>query len=232
MTRPASEQPARILLVEGQNDRHVVLHLCNRDSHFQIIEPTDSEESDAPYVVILPKPSSSFHIMVTNGINNLLDSIGPQIIVPDRQAVGILVDANDDFTARWDAVANRLSQEGIDPPASPDSAGTIIDTESKPRVGIWLMPDNTSPGELEDFVVQMIPAGDFGTRNFDREIMGTMTKFSVPKECGRCPIATLRRFRQKIESSSRARHREPSCMPGWRPGKTLGKWAWLLKRRI
>ena len=160
MTRPASEQPARILLVEGQNDRHVVLHLCNRDSHFQIIEPTDSEESDAPYVVILPKPSSSFHIMVTNGINNLLDSIGPQIIVPDRQAVGILVDANDDFTARWDAVANRLSQEGIDPPASSNLAGTIIDTEGKPRVGIWLMPDNTSPGELEDFVVQMIPAGD------------------------------------------------------------------------
>ena len=207
MTRPASEQPARILLVEGQNDRHVVGHICAR---LQL--------------------ALSFSIVDKDGIDNLQSSIFTEINDSDRQTVGILVDANDDFTARWDAVANRLSQEGIDPPASPDSAGTII--ESKPRVGIWLMPDNTSPGELEDFVVQMIPAGDFGTRNFDREIMGTMTKFSVPKGCGRCPIATLRRFRQKIESSLRARPREPSCMPGWRPGKTLGKWAWLLKRRI
>ena len=29
-----------------------------------------------------------------------------------------------------------------------------------PRVGVWLMPDNESPGELEDFVAQMIPDGD------------------------------------------------------------------------
>ena len=29
-----------------------------------------------------------------------------------------------------------------------------------PRVGVWLMPDNQSPGELEDFVAQMIPDGD------------------------------------------------------------------------
>ena len=29
-----------------------------------------------------------------------------------------------------------------------------------PRVGIWLMPDNQSLGELEDFVAQMIPDND------------------------------------------------------------------------
>ena len=29
-----------------------------------------------------------------------------------------------------------------------------------PRIGIWLMPDNQSPGELEDFVAQMIPGSD------------------------------------------------------------------------
>lgn len=29
-----------------------------------------------------------------------------------------------------------------------------------PRVGVWLMPDNRSAGELEDFVQRMIPDGD------------------------------------------------------------------------
>ena len=31
---------------------------------------------------------------------------------------------------------------------------------ARPRVGIWLMPDNQSPGEIEDFVAAMIPDGD------------------------------------------------------------------------
>ena len=29
-----------------------------------------------------------------------------------------------------------------------------------PRVGIWLMPDNNSPGEIEDFIAMMIPCND------------------------------------------------------------------------
>ena len=29
-----------------------------------------------------------------------------------------------------------------------------------PRIGIWVMPDNQSVGELEDFVAQMIPDHD------------------------------------------------------------------------
>ena len=29
-----------------------------------------------------------------------------------------------------------------------------------PRVGIWLMPDNSSGGELEDFLSGLVPSGD------------------------------------------------------------------------
>ena len=137
MTRPThpDSKPPYILLVEGQNDKHVVGHICAR---LQL--------------------ALSFSIVDKDGIDNLQSSIFTEINDSDRQTVGILVDANDNLTARWDAVTEQIRRAGIDPPASPDSAGTII--ESKPRVGIWLMPDNTSPGELEDFVVQMIPAGD------------------------------------------------------------------------
>ena len=125
----------RVLLVEGADDEHVVWHLCNR--HQAIPE---------------------FSIRDKKGIEGLLEDIGLEILDPRRKAVGILVDANDDLDARWNAVANRLREENIEVPSDPEPTGTIID--STPRVGIWLMPNNESPGEIENFVSEMIPNDD------------------------------------------------------------------------
>lgn len=125
----------RVLLVEGPNDKHVVLHLCN-----------------------FHKEVPKFCILDKEGIEVLLEDIGSEILAPGRKAVGIVVDANDDLDARWNAVANRLREESIEVPNSPELTGTIID--SNPRVGIWLMPNNTSSGELENFVSEMIPDDD------------------------------------------------------------------------
>ena len=125
----------RVLLVEGPDDEHVVRHLRNRHQ-------------------AMPE----FCIRNKEGIAKLLEDIGLEILAPSRKAVGILVDANDDLDARWSAVADRLREENIEVPSNPELTGIIID--STPRVGIWLMPDNTSPGELENFVSKMIPGDD------------------------------------------------------------------------
>ena len=135
MARSISPSSDSVLLVEGQDDKHVVLQLCDRH-----------------------QSPPAFSILDKGSIDQLLSSIGPEIKVSGRQAVAILADANDNVTTRWDAVRGQLSKAGIRSPTSPDSAGTIID--GTPRVGIWLMPDNRSSGELEDFVVKMIPVGD------------------------------------------------------------------------
>ena len=135
MVSPPSTSQAHILLVEGPDDKHVIRHL--RDRH---------------------QPTPTFSISDKEGITNLLPSISPEIKASERRAVGIVVDANDDLNARWDAVTHHLRRANIQAPSSPDPTGTIID--DRPRVGIWLMPDNTAPGELEDFVMRMIPAGD------------------------------------------------------------------------
>ena len=91
-------------------------------------------------------------------IKQLLPGIRGEILAEGRVAVGILADANDDPQARWQAIADRLRDADITPPASPSVGGTII--EGTPRVGVWLMPDNQSPGELEDFIAKMIPTDD------------------------------------------------------------------------
>lgn len=122
--------------MEGQNDKHVIGHLWQR------IYGSDL----------------SFCISDKQSVEQLLRSIGTEAMTPGREALGIVVDANDNICKRWEAVADRLRGAGIDPPTRLDPAGAVID--GTPRVGIWLMPDNASTGELEDFVAKMVPSDD------------------------------------------------------------------------
>ncbi len=126
------ESAPKVLLVEGVDDKHVVRHL--RQSLGLKL---------------------TFEFRVKDGIDNLLKGIPGEIKVSGRQAVGILADANEDIQARWQAIANRLSDAGVQPPDAPDREGAII--QGKPRVGVWLMPDNHNSGALEDFVVKLVP---------------------------------------------------------------------------
>ena len=124
-----------VLLVEGQDDMHVVRHFCDRSP-----------------------PIPQFCTLDKGGLDKLLPAIGVEIKVSGRKSVGIVVDANNDLQCRWDAVVNSLKAIHILPPDNPDPAGTII--SSTPRIGVWLMPNNQLSGELEDFVQEMIPDED------------------------------------------------------------------------
>ena len=113
------------MLVEGQDDEHVVGHLRQRN---------------------LPMPE--FGIISRNSLSELLSAIEADVLAPGRTAVGILIDADGNVQSRWQAVADRLLRANIEAPARPDPWGTIID--GRPRIGVWLMPNNEAPGELED----------------------------------------------------------------------------------
>lgn len=124
-----------VLLVEGADDEHVVRHLWK-----------------------LKDTSSDFEIIDKRGVKPLLDSIRVEVRAPGRRAVGIVVDADDHPEHRWNAISDRLRRAHVTPPSAPAPAGTIID--GRPRIGVWLMPNNQSRGELEDFVARMIPEED------------------------------------------------------------------------
>ena len=126
-----------VLLVEGADDEHVVRQLCRRYEEFP-----------------------AFSVKVTGNDAKLLDAIGPALIVPGRRAVGVLTDADDDLQSRWNELSLRFVEEGINTPEVPDSGGTIMETEDGLHIGIWVMPDNASTGETEDFIQRMIPVGD------------------------------------------------------------------------
>ena len=125
------------MLVEGNDDFNVVWRIAEMSAIHQ------------------------FHIRESEGIDNLLADIDPQVRVEGRRALGILVDANDDLNTRWQAVSDRLAPLGISLPPDPDPAGAIIPAQNDmPRVGVWLWPNNRNPGELEDFIISLIPQDD------------------------------------------------------------------------
>jgi hypothetical protein len=78
--------------------------------------------------------------------------------------LGIILDADTDLQARWQAVTARLQMAGYNSiPVSPVADGTVIESPLNsllPRVGIWLMPNNLLPGILEDFLRFLVPDGD------------------------------------------------------------------------
>lgn len=153
-------QPPKVFLVEGPDDKHVVLHLWKR-----------LRQSEPP-----------FNIVDKGNIDELLKAIEPEIRVPDRAAVGIVVDANNDPNARWAAISHRLREAGIVPSAALSFDGTI--TGGTPRIGVWLMPDNQSTGEIEDFVQRMIPHDDPAwplAQQYIRDIPEEARKFRATK---------------------------------------------------
>ena len=137
-----SDSHPRVLLVEGPDDKHVVIHLSERSELEQ-----------------------NFWIIEKEGKDKLIDSIVLEARTPGRTVLGIVLDANNNPDARWQALTDRLNRlrqedhfELPELPEQPNPSGTII--EGRLRVGVWLMPDNRSTGELEDFVGSMIPSGD------------------------------------------------------------------------
>ena len=134
MGRRASKN---ILLVEGKDDEHVFYHLL---TYHKIPE--------------------RFRIKDKNGVSNLLETLEVELQGSELERLGIVVDADTNLASRWQSLRDILSALGYPMPATPDRNGTIIEQKDWPVVGIWLMPNNTLPGMLEDFMGYLIPSED------------------------------------------------------------------------
>lgn len=96
------------------------------------------------------------------GIDALVSSITTEASASDVRSLGIVVDANHYPDRRWQKVREPLRKLGYTMPRSPDAGGSILPPPNPTlsAVGLWMMPDNVSPGALEDFVCALLPDGD------------------------------------------------------------------------
>ena len=133
-----------LLVVEGTSDQHTVFHLCRTHR---------------------PGFEAVFAFHDAKGFQGVLNAVIGFVNQENMAAVGFVVDADAEPDAHWRQVIEEIAAANneIRLPQSPDPDGTIIPEDpaiGSPRIGIWVMPDNASTGELEDFVRQMIPDND------------------------------------------------------------------------
>jgi hypothetical protein len=128
------------LVVEGTDDQHTVIHLMKKHGW-----DWDRPQPYYPYV------------HRAEGIEAIEKSLAME--VQARPRTGFVLDADLSLPDRWASIRAQLSKLGFSPPAAPAPEGTILEHQGR-RVGVWLMPDNQSPGKLEDFLARLIPAGD------------------------------------------------------------------------
>ena len=132
----------KILLVEGNDDEHVMKHVCGTRGVPKLDEI---------------KPQGS--------VEQLLKSLPVRLKESDVEILGVVVDADIDLAARWRSLRDRFVKAGYQcVPDDPSPDGTIVDPPTNtllPRVGVWIMPDNKAKGVLEDFLRFLIPQESF-----------------------------------------------------------------------
>ena len=132
-----------VILYEGSEEKHVMYHLVNEILNIDVYE--------------------IFNFPEIQGYNQLLDMFPVQIKDSELKTICVIIDANLNISSRWDSLKKILKDsEYKNVPKKPKPEGIILTDQSPklPNVGIWIMPDNNSPGMLEDFIKYLIPEED------------------------------------------------------------------------
>ena len=125
------------LLVEGNDDKHVIWALCQK---FNLVQ--------------------NFDVFDFNGINNLYEQIPVRFKQSEITTIGIIVDADSDLKGRWASLRNLLTAQGFTIPEELPGNGLILSNEANKRIGVWIMPNNNLNGMIEDFITFLVPNDD------------------------------------------------------------------------
>ncbi len=124
------------LLVEGNDDMHVIKALCQK---FAVTE--------------------NFEIIDCKGINKLFTQIPVRLKQSGFETLGIIIDADTEIKIRWSTLKSIFSKQGVFFPDEIPNDGLILKTNNV-TLGVWIMPNNDLNGMLEDFISFLIPKED------------------------------------------------------------------------
>jgi hypothetical protein len=125
------------LLVEGNDDQHVIWALCVR---FEL--------------------KQNFEVIDCKGIDRLYEQIPVRFKQSDIDTIGIIVDADTDLQGRWSSLRGLLTSQGFAMPDELPNTGLVVTNSDNKKIGVWIMPNNDLNGMLEDFISFLVPKGD------------------------------------------------------------------------
>lgn len=146
----------RLLLVEGATEQRFIPELIERG----IGEGFSWKTGEEVRVYI--------HVMdgLDRKLGKLKGTVGAELRATNREALGLILDADDSVEKRWRKVRERVLDdvEQLDPndiPEAPPANGFIADVDlgapkGPQRLGVWIMPDNQRSGMLETLARDLI----------------------------------------------------------------------------
>ncbi len=179
MATPPRPKGSALLIVEGDNDLHTIVHLMMkhglpkphdgspsiRPVHLEVVRPAtnrgrDQGESGPVGQGAQETSDQSGQNPPHGSVETLIRMIPVHIKAESSGVVGFILDADVDVTRRWEQVRNKLIEAGVgEVPELPKPEGFVgFSRENQCRLGVWLWPDNTSSGRLENFIRALIPS--------------------------------------------------------------------------
>ncbi len=128
------------LLVEGNDDQHVIWALCEKN-----------------------KLKENFDVIDCGGIEKLNNEIEVRLKstdILDFDTLGIIIDADSDINKRWSTLKKMLIQKGFNLTNELPPSGLVYKNAEEVKIGIWIMPNNNLNGMLEDFIRFLVPKDD------------------------------------------------------------------------
>ncbi|MDJ0619195.1 MAG: hypothetical protein QNJ63_21050 [Calothrix sp. MO_192.B10] len=129
------------LIVEGEQDKRVIPYFIEANG----IPWGDTKEN---WIVEIKSSDGDQFINA--------DEISTQLKASELTHLGLLVDADENPSGRWESVRNACLKSIPDFPKELPETG-LIHTTNGIKFGVWIMPDNRMRGMLETFLAYMIP---------------------------------------------------------------------------
>lgn len=124
------------LLVEGQTDLYAIAELMGKHVEW------GKDKKDRP--IHIEVCGSNDEMLAPNFIPTKLKSREVEILA-------IVIDADDDAVNRWSRIRNLCVGEFPGIPTELPEAGLVYENHYGKRLGVWVMPNNSSAGMLETF---------------------------------------------------------------------------------
>lgn len=145
MAAPHPKTPhPRKLLVEGADDLRVIPELIEAATGVRW-----GESRDPKLVEIAFEGEGGIDQLLKPGL------LGAELKVAGRQALGVIVDADEDPESCWRRLRERCLSFCPELPAVLPAEGLVRETNLGVRLGLWVMPDNKGPGMLETFLATL-----------------------------------------------------------------------------
>jgi hypothetical protein len=157
--------PKCLLLVEGDEDKRVLPWLIERAG-----------------VNWGPKSEPIVTIIANDGVEPLLTAgvIETYFKQSGLLALGVIVDADENAVARWQSISARIGGFFADVPQVIPSDGLILRGDTGPAFGAWIMPDNSSRGMLETFLLFLRPAENLALHVLSHDVVEQAKQLGAP----------------------------------------------------